>query len=219
MIISSAHLYGKQISASGKVPHPNWLVFGGECNPELMPAGYTNFNDMLVTLTGTIGQMWYDLQYSKLVQNYIGTPHIIQLKGTNADSWVKDGGFLKRTQSVVPPGVDLVNYYCSELMIPVRIGTKFSKIHVSYSYEGEEPEYRDAIYAELKMQYGRKSGDSSYGNLYVGLSDYGYPMTAGSYTDSYDIPSFPSWSDGWEYVGFFPTIVTKTIKIDEIWFE
>ena len=219
MSISSAHLYGRQISASGRVPHTNWLVFGGECNPELMPAGYTDFDDMLVTLTGTVGQMWYDLQYNKLVKDYIGTPHIIQLKGANADSWVKDGGFLKRTQEVVPSGVDLVNYYCSELMIPVRIGTQFSKINVSYIYEGDVPEYRDAVYAEVKMQYGRKSGDSSYGNVYVGLSGDSYPMTAGSYTDSYDIPSFPSWSDGWEYVGFFPTIVTKTIKIDEIWFE
>lgn len=219
MIISSAHLFGKQISASGRVPHPNWLVFGGECNPELMPAGYTNFNDMLVTLTGSVGQMWYDLQYNKLVQNYIGTPHIIQLKGTDADSWVKDGGFLKRTQTDVPSGADLVNYYCSELMIPVRIGTQFTKINVSYIYEGEEPEYRDSLSAEVKMWSGRRSGTASYGNLSVDLSDSGFPMTAGSYTDSYDIPSFPSWSDGWEYVGFFPTIVTKTIKIDEIWFE
>ena len=53
MIISSSYLFARQITKGELPPMPaNVLFENGKFNTALMPPGFTNFNDMLVTYTG-----------------------------------------------------------------------------------------------------------------------------------------------------------------------
>ncbi|MBP3867487.1 MAG: hypothetical protein J6D38_00095, partial [Solobacterium sp.] len=78
MTISSAYLFAKQIEA-GEAPEGDVLFVNGGFNTQLMPAGFTNFDAMLVPYeqgNGDVATMQYLIQYTStnFMKDLVGTP-------------------------------------------------------------------------------------------------------------------------------------------------
>ena len=229
MQIEKAYLFGRQIT-EGTPPTPpmeqNVLYENGQFNQELMPAGFTNFNDMLVTYTGMASDN--GIMYNSLIDQYFNTPHIIQLQGTYADSWECNGA-LKRTQTTVPPPgtdeTDIVTYYSSEIIIPVIIGDNdYSKVCITYELSGTliGASFYGRCEEDLIMYYEKKPGTTGSGTM---RRLFRMNMTSASvpqeHTYESAIDSTPQSSDynGWLYVGFFPKLGWSDVTVKKIWFE
>ena len=218
MQIEKAYLFGKTLK-SGVVPptpaHEHWLYYNGAFNTELMPSGFTNFDDMLVTFTGATGTMNYQIQYANtnFLRDYMGTPHIVQFVGTPADSWELTNNILKRVQTgTIPSDAEVWNYYHAAILFPLNIPNTFSKAHIKYEYIGEA---LDLIYkANCIMR-----AQTNSGALATHSENESYPSTAGEYEDEVDIYQLSQSYIGYAYFQFEPYLVTREVIVKEIWFE
>ena len=225
MEIEKAYLFGKRIS--GGTPPPlgqNVLFENGRFNQSLMPSGFTNFADMLVTYTGMASD--YNIMYNSLIDQYFNTPHIIQMQGTHADSWQKG---LKRVQTTVPPPgtdeTDIVTYYSSEIFIPVIIGDNdYSKVCITYELSGTfiGASFYGKSEEDLIMYYEKKPGSAGSGTVRrLFKSNASSSSVSQEYTVESAIDSTPQESNfnGWLYVGFLPKLGWSEVQVKKIWFE
>ncbi len=227
MIISSSYLFARQITKGELPPMPeNVLYEDGRFNTNLMPPGFTNFNDMLVTFTGGLGT-YINRMYSdsyKLLEQYYNTPHIIQFQGTYAEPWEYVNG-LQRIQTTVPPAgtdeTDICNYYSGILIIPTIVGKgDYTKFCITYELGG----------TFIGVQFYGKGEEDLLG-LYeknTGSLDYAFKSNGSSitvpqtYTIKNDIiTSAESRRNfyAWRYVEFYPRLCWSELRIKKIWFE
>lgn len=217
MTFSSAYLFAKQITA-GEVPpahHEHWLYFNGEFNTDLMPEGFTNFDDELLTYRDSTGLLNYQLGYasSNFLRNYMGTPHIVQLLGDNAGGWELTNGVLKYVQTGnIPQGADLDNDYHGALLLPIAIPNTFTKAYITFEYVGDLIGNYHQVYLKMRAQgsAGALEGRSQ--------ADY-YPAQVAEYTYSMDITALTQYYVAYRYYQFEPFLVTREVHIKEIWFE
>ena len=217
MQIEKAYLFARQITA-GEVPpthHEHWLYFGGEFNTALMPEGFTNFADELLTYRDNTGTLNYQLNYSNsnFLRNYMETPHIVQLLGNNANSWELTSGILKYVQTGnIPQDADVYNDYHGALLLPVSIPDTFTKAYITFEYVGDIAVDMSQVDLKLRAQgTGGALGARSY-------ADY-YPDQIGEYTYSMDITALTQYFVAYRYFQFEPYLKTREIRIKEIWFE
>ena len=227
MEIEKAYLFGKRISAGEVPPMPENVLFeNGKFNTALMPPGFTNFNDMLVTYTGSVSDG--PIMYNSLIDQYFNTPHIIQLQGTYADSWECNSG-LKRIQTTTPPPgtdeTDIVTYYSSEIIIPVIIGDNdYSKVCITYELGGTfigVAFYRKSE-EDLIMYYEKKPGTTGAGTmrrLFRGNSPSASVPQEHTFESAIDSTPQESDFNGWLYVGFLPKLSWSDVQVKKIWFE
>ncbi|HRT02958.1 MAG TPA: hypothetical protein P5513_03365 [Candidatus Diapherotrites archaeon] len=199
-------------------PHPNWLYFNGEFNTNLMPSGFTNFNDKLLTFTGDTGTLNYQINYQSLnfLKPYLTEPNIIQFQGFHANSWELTNGILKRVQTgEIPLDGDTYNDYHCALFIPISIqNNQFSKAYIEYEWVGEKlvDKYEETVdfwirandpYGALAARGYKRKGDS----------------TPGVYIQELTILPLAHYHVAYRYYQFEPFLVTREIQIKEIWFE
>lgn len=224
MKISSAYMFAKQIKA-GEAPQGDVYFVNGNFNPQLVPAGFTNFDDMLVPLeqgNGDVTYMQYLIENSNLIQNLIGTPYIIMLKGDMADWWETDGTVLKRKQTTPVPQSDpysVYGHYSAALMFPIVIPNTYKKVHIQYETKGNmigiDMGEEMSLLWQTKNQQQVPSGSLSrtYENTIQGLTpgEYEFEM-------SIDDKSGQASFNGYKYVEFNPWIGLEEVIIKKIWF-
>ena len=225
MNIEEAYLFAKQITEREVPMSENVLFENGKFNTALMPPGFTNFNDMLVTYTGMASD--YRILYNSLIDQYFNTPHIIQLQGTYAESWECNSG-LKRIQTTIPPAgtdeTDIITYYSSEILIPVIIGDNdYSKVHITYELSGTfiGASFYGQCEEDLIMYYEKKTGSTGSGTVRrLFRSNSSSASVPQEYTFESAIDSTPQQSDfnGWLYVGFLPKLGWSDVQVKKIWF-
>ena len=227
MQIEKAYLFARQITAGGLPPlAENVLYEDGRFNTALMPSGFTNFADMLVTYNGSIGTYTSRMMSDsyKLLEQYYNTPHIVQFQGTYADSWEYVNG-LQRIQTTVPPAgtdeTDIVNYYSSVLMIPTIVGKgDYTKLYITYELGGTfiGVQFYGSGEEDLVGLYEKNTGSLSDAFKYHGSSitvPQTYTIENNTITSSEGRSNFYAW----RYVEFFPKLGWSEVKIKKIWFE
>lgn len=203
----------------------NVLFENGKFNTALMPPGFTNFNDMLVTYTGSVSDG--PILYNSLIDQYFNTPHIIQLQGTHAESWECNSG-LKRIQTTVPPSgtseTDIVTYYSSEIIIPVVIGDNdYSKVCITYELSGTfiGVAFYGKSEEDLIMYYKKKPGTTGAGTMRQLFRANGTNASVPqehTYESAIDSTPQERDFDGWLYVGFLPKLGWSDVQVKKIWF-
>ena len=227
MQIEKAYLFARQMTAGGLPPlAENVLYEDGRFNTALMPSGFTNFSDMLVTYNGSIGTYTSRMMSDsyKLLEQYYNTPHIVQFQGTYADSWEYVNG-LQRIQTTVPPAgtdePDIVNYYSSTIMIPIIVGKgDYTKFCVTYELGGTfiGVQFYGKGEEDLIGLYEVNTGALSQAHFGNG-SSITVPQT---YTMKNDVITYSESRSNfyaWRYVEFFPKLGWSEVKIKKIWFE
>ncbi len=204
----------------------NVLYEDGQFNKSLMPSGFTNFDDMLVTYTGMASDQ--RIMYNSLIDQYFNTPHIIQMQGNHAESWECNNG-LKRIQTTIPPAgtdeTDIVTYYSSEIIIPVIVGDHdYSKVCITYELGGTfigVAFYRKSE-EDLIMYYEKKPGTAGAGtvrNLFRGNHPSASVPQEHTFESAIDSTPQESNFNGWLYVGFLPKLSWSEVQVKKIWFE
>lgn len=226
MTISSAYLFAKQIEA-GEAPEGDVLFVNGGFNTQLMPSGFTNFDDMLVPYemgNGDVATMQYLIQYtsSNFMKDLVGTPYIAMFKGDHADWWELDGPYLKRVQQTPMPSSDPFSYghYSAALLIPVVIPNTYKKVHITYETKGNM--IGCEMGEELSILYRQKNAQTQVpaGYLYRSYDDTLQGLDPGEYEFELNIPnkSGEASFDGYKYVEFNPWIGLEEVYIKKIWF-
>lgn len=214
MNISSAYIFGKQIKASAAPSHEHWYYFNGRFNTELMPSGFTNFQDKLVTFRGATGTLNYNLEYANTnyLSSYMGTPYIPQLLGEHADSWELTDNVLKRVQTGdIPLSADPWNDYHGAILFPLAIPNTFTKAHIKYEFVGESINIIYKTDFKLRIQ-------SNGGSLGALSEAEATPEQAGEYEEEVTIYSYSQSYVGYKYFQFEPYLVTREVRVKEIWF-
>lgn len=226
MTISSAYLFAKQIEA-GEAPEGDVLFVNGGFNTQLMPAGFTNFDAMLVPYeqgNGDVAAMQYLIQYTStnFMKDLVGTPYIAMFKGDHADWWENDGTCLKRIQTTAPQGdiYEVYGHYSAALLIPIIIPNTYKKVHIKYETKGNMIGIQ--MGEQLSILYRQKSPQTQepYGYLYRTYDDTMQGLVAGEYEFELDIPNKSGEAnfDGYKYVEFNPWIGLEEVYIKKIWF-
>lgn len=199
-------------------PHPNWLYFNGEFNANLMPSGFTNFNDELLTFTGSTGTLNYRINYSSsnFLKPYLTEPNIIQFQGLHANSWELTNGILKRVQTgEIPLDGDTYNDYHCALFIPISIqNNQFSKAYIEYEWVGEKiaDNYNEQVDFKIRV-------DGTAGAMTTRGYESKYDSTPGVYIQELTILPLTQYMVAYRYYQFEPFLLTREIQIKEIWFE
>lgn len=206
-------------------PHPNWLYFNGEFNTNLMPSGFTNFDDELLTYTGSIGNLQYLIQYrsSNFLLEYMGTPKIIQFLGEHSNSWELTNNELKRVQTGnLPPDGDYYNDYRAYLFLPISIPHTFVKACFEFDWVGDAVNVQTGEEARLRVAT-TNSGLILINSKPNGQYEWSDDVVAGTYTREFPIGAieyaYPYVTGEPFYFCLEPYLTTREMILREVWFE
>lgn len=222
MTFSSAYIFAKQITSTTPQPSGNVYFENGLFNKNLIPEGFTNYNDMVVTFTGAVGSLNYQITSGQSVLTpFIGTPRIAMLKGEHGDVWNLDGNVIRKIHTdPIPLGADTYNDYSTSILFPVNIPNTYRSAHIIFGLAGS---WLDGNGEDINMLWQGKNPQTQVLYNYV-INDGTYGMSADElqeYEISIEIPdksSRPNFA-AYRYVEFSPYLATSEIYIKKIWFE
>ena len=213
MIISSAHIFAKQIT--GRVPRPTGNVYfeGGQFNETLAYsntdfATKTIYRDDFLFFNNYGGAVAYDL-----IKNNIGDGKIYEFLGTNAAEFLLGGSSIKA--DLTNPNLDPTTRFNSDfgvVFLPVRLpANTYTKLCARFKMTDKIDDIWSAhLYTNVASTSLNKfiNGVYVYGSTSSVVSGVAFDLQTDSGT----------WSDSSPYIGI-ATGSYEHVEIEKIWFE